>query len=116
MAGTGFADLNQLFYFQYVSCFLGFAIGFQNWIFIGNFVGMTCKDVLFSDHAITQMFKRNISIDQVKRVIESGERIAEYPTDKPYPSCLMFAYIGNRPICSSRKRRRRKPVYYYHSL
>ena len=59
---------------------------------------MTCKDVLFSDHAITQMFKRNISVDQVKQVIEIGETIADYPTDKPYPSCLMFAYTGNRPI------------------
>jgi hypothetical protein len=59
---------------------------------------MTCKEVLFSDHAITQMFKRNISVDDVKRVIEGGETIAEYPYDKPYPSCLMLASVNNRPI------------------
>jgi hypothetical protein len=59
---------------------------------------MTCKEVLFSDHAITQMFKRNISVDQVKQVIGSGETIAEYSSDKPYPSCLMLAYVDNRPI------------------
>lgn len=59
---------------------------------------MTCKEVLFSDHAITQMFKRNISVDDVKRVIENGETIAEYPYDKPYPSYLMLAKVNNRPI------------------
>lgn len=59
---------------------------------------MTCKEVLFSDHAITQMFKRNISVDDVKLVIEKGEIIAEYSSDKPYPSCLMLACINNRPI------------------
>lgn len=59
---------------------------------------MTCNEVLFSDHAITQMFKRSISVDDVKRVIEMGETIAEYLNDKPYPSCLMLAYINNRPI------------------
>jgi len=59
---------------------------------------MTCKEVLFSDHAITQMFRRNISVDDVKLVIDKGESIAEYPSDKPYASCLMLAYINNRPI------------------
>jgi hypothetical protein len=59
---------------------------------------MTCKEVLFSDHAITQMFKRNISVDDVKRVIEGGETIAEYLYDKPYPSCLMLASVNDRPI------------------
>ena len=59
---------------------------------------MTCKEVLFSDHAITQMFKRNISVDDVKRVIEGGANIAEYPYDKPYPSYLMLASVNNRPI------------------
>lgn len=59
---------------------------------------MTCKEVLFSDHAIIQMFKRNISVDDVKLVIETGETIAEYQNDKPYPSFLMLAYINSRPI------------------
>lgn len=59
---------------------------------------MICKEVLFSDHSITQMFKRNISVDDVKLVIEKGETIAEYLNDRPYPSCLMLAYVNNRPI------------------
>ena len=59
---------------------------------------MTCKEVLFSDHAITQMFKRKISVDDAKLVIEKGETIAEYSSDRPYPSCLMLAYVDNRPV------------------
>jgi hypothetical protein len=43
------------------------------------------------------MFKRNISVDDVKRGIEGGETIAEYPYDKPYPSYLMLASVNDRP-------------------
>ncbi len=59
---------------------------------------MTCKEILFSDHAITQMFKRSVSVDHVKWVIENGELIISYLNDKPYPSYLVLGYIGTRPI------------------
>jgi Domain of unknown function (DUF4258) len=59
---------------------------------------MVCKETLFSDHAITQMFRRDISVDNVKFVIESGEVITAYPYDKPYPSYLILGYISDRPI------------------
>jgi hypothetical protein len=59
---------------------------------------MICKETLFSDHAITQMFKRNISVDNVKIIIESGEIIATYFYDKPHPSYLILGYIDTRPI------------------
>ena len=59
---------------------------------------MVCNETLFSDHAITQMFKRNISVDNVKYVIEWGEVIVSYFYDKPYPSYLMLGYINSRPI------------------
>jgi hypothetical protein len=59
---------------------------------------MICKETLFSDHAITQMFKRSISVDNVKFVIERGEVIATYLHDKPYPSYLLLGYIDKRPL------------------
>ncbi|WP_462231915.1 DUF4258 domain-containing protein [Mucilaginibacter sp.] len=59
---------------------------------------MVCKETIFSDHAITQMFKRNISVDNVKFIIENGETIMTYYHDKPFPSYLMLGYINNRPI------------------
>jgi hypothetical protein len=59
---------------------------------------MICKETLFSDHAITQMFKRNISVDNIKFVVERGEVITDYLHDKPYPSYLMLGYIDKRPV------------------
>ena len=59
---------------------------------------MICKETLFSDHAITQMFKRNISVDDVKFALVHGELIVTYFNDKPHPSYLLLAYAGNRPI------------------
>ncbi|MDB5011166.1 MAG: hypothetical protein JWQ06_1955 [Mucilaginibacter sp.] len=59
---------------------------------------MVCKETLYSDHAITQMFKRNISVDNIRLVIENGEVIMTYLYDKPYPSYLILGYINSRPI------------------
>ncbi len=54
--------------------------------------------VLFSNHAAKQMFKRMISTNEVKEVLEKGETIMNYNDDKPYPSKLLLAFINNRPI------------------
>jgi hypothetical protein len=40
----------------------------------------------FSGHAIVQMFKRNIKVDDVKQAVKGGKVIKSYPHDKPYPS------------------------------
>ena len=36
---------------------------------------MICKTLVFSDHAINQMFKCDILVEDVKQVIETGEVI-----------------------------------------
>ncbi len=59
---------------------------------------MVCKETFFSDHAISQMFKRGISVNIVKFVIENGEVIIEYPNDRPYPSLLILHFIDTRPL------------------
>jgi hypothetical protein len=59
---------------------------------------MVCKEILFSDHAITQMFKRNISVDDVKLIVGNGEVIITYFYDKPYPSYLILGYSNVRPV------------------
>lgn len=59
---------------------------------------MNCKIISFSDHAISQMFKRDISVENVKQVILSGEIIAEYPIDKPFPSSLVLGYINRKAL------------------
>lgn len=59
---------------------------------------MTCSNYAYSNHAITQMFKRGISADEVEAAIINGEKIKDYPADKPYPSCLILCFINERPI------------------
>lgn len=59
---------------------------------------MSCSELLFSDHAVVQMFKRDIEISDVHFLIEHGEIINEYPDDKPYPSYLLMAFVNQRPL------------------
>ena len=44
------------------------------------------------------MVERGISDDDVREVLAAGKEIESYPTDYPYPSCLMLGWCGSRPI------------------
>jgi hypothetical protein len=44
------------------------------------------------------MFKRNISVDDVRVAVDSGEIIMSYIHDRPYPSYLMLGYINDKPL------------------
>ena len=59
---------------------------------------MRCDRVIFSGHAIQRMFQRGVGRDDVTAVISSGETIAEYPDDHPYPSRLLLGFIKSRPV------------------
>jgi hypothetical protein len=59
---------------------------------------MEYKRIIFSGHAVRQMFSRSISKDDILAVIERGQIIAEYPDDKPYPSRLMLGFVNNVPL------------------
>ncbi len=59
---------------------------------------MQCAVVLYNDHAVAQMFKRDIEIKDIRYTIEYGEEINRYPDDKPYPSYLIFGFVEKRPI------------------
>ena len=54
--------------------------------------------ILYSNHAVKQMFKRAISADEVEYVVNEGTIITNYSDDKPYPSKLLLAFYKNRPI------------------
>lgn len=56
------------------------------------------KHVKYSGHAVSQMFKRQISKDDVRNVIDKGEIIKEYLDDTPYPSKLMLGFPKDRPL------------------
>ena len=59
---------------------------------------MDFTEVFFTGHAIQRMFERGISKEDVMSVITDGEKIAEYPEDRPFPSCLMVSSSGGRPL------------------
>jgi hypothetical protein len=44
------------------------------------------------------MFERRIGMEDVRRVIEHGQRIEEYPDAMPYPSRLVLGWSGSRPL------------------
>lgn len=54
--------------------------------------------LVFSVHALQRMFERQLGVEDVEAVIESGEMIEDYPNDKPYPSWLVLAWRGARPV------------------
>lgn len=59
---------------------------------------MICKILEFSDHAINQMFKRDILVEDIRQTIDMGEVIVEYPNDKPFPSFLILAFVNFRHL------------------
>jgi hypothetical protein len=54
--------------------------------------------LIFRVHAIQRMFQNGISEADVRHVLQSGEVIEDYPTDKPYPSRLVLGWRGSRPL------------------
>jgi len=48
-------------------------------------------------HALERFVERGISRAEVVRAIMKGEVIEVYPTDRPYPSCLIL-YVEAEPV------------------
>jgi hypothetical protein len=59
---------------------------------------MDCASIKYSDHAILQMFKRDIDTFDVEQVIQEGEIIKSYPDDNPYPSFLILGFRREKAI------------------
>ena len=59
---------------------------------------MYCKDVEYSNHSVFKLIEREISVDDVEAILETGEVIKEYLNDKPYPSFLILGFIKGKPI------------------
>jgi hypothetical protein len=56
------------------------------------------RDLIFRIHAVQRMFERDISVEDVKRVLSEGVVIEDYPEDTPFPSRLIFGWCERRPI------------------
>jgi len=47
-------------------------------------------NIVFTDHAVQQIFERNLFEDDVILAVFEGEVIKEYPNDKPYSSVMLM--------------------------
>ena len=59
---------------------------------------ITCKEIIFSGHAVQRLFERGLKAVQVQSIIESGEVIASYPGDQPLPSFLILGWVKDGPL------------------
>lgn len=59
---------------------------------------MKSQKLVFRVHAIQRMFQRQISEEEVRYIVESGEVIEQYPEDTPFPSKLMMGWSGKKPL------------------
>lgn len=59
---------------------------------------MAERQIQYRIHALERMAEREISTADVRSVLDHGEPIEEYPGDYPYPSRLMLAVVGGRPL------------------
>ena len=59
---------------------------------------MSVGPLVFRIQAITRMFQRRISKDDVRQVLGNGETIETYPHDTPYPNRLVLGWRHARPL------------------
>jgi len=69
---------------------------------IGNLIeAISSGQVRITDHADEEAQADRLKYDEVYYSVLHGEIIEEYPTDRPYPSCLVYGEtFGNEPVHS----------------
>jgi hypothetical protein len=56
------------------------------------------RQPVYRVHAIQRMFERGINRADVRRVIDTGEVIENYPNDTPYPSRFLLGFVDGQPL------------------
>ena len=59
---------------------------------------MTIQPIIFRIHAVQRMFERRIPVENVRQVLQSGEKIEDYSEDMPDPGGLLSAKRGQWPL------------------
>jgi hypothetical protein len=55
--------------------------------------------IVLTEHLVARMRQRGIKYDDIKQTIQNGEVIEQYPTDYPFPSCLISS-VDLHIVCS----------------
>ena len=53
--------------------------------------------LVFPRYCLKRMIERQITVEEVRDVLEMGEPIEQYPTDEP-PRFLVLGWSGSRPL------------------
>ena len=55
-------------------------------------IALLCKkqSLRWTNHILARIFSRGINVDDVVNALTNGEIIEQYPTDYPFPSCLVL--------------------------
>ena len=48
------------------------------------------KNIAITKHAKNRLTERNITVENIKNAVRTGEIIEQYENDKPFPSCLLL--------------------------
>ena len=48
------------------------------------------KNIAITKHAKNRLIERDISVENIKSAIKTGEIIEQYENDYPFPSCLLL--------------------------
>lgn len=54
--------------------------------------------IVFRLHAIQRMVERNVSTEELRKIIKTGKVLERYKNDSPYPSRLILGRVNNRPL------------------
>ena len=52
----------------------------------------------WTNHVMVRLVQRGITADDVIHSLQNGEIIEQYPTDYPYPSCLVLGLAVNNQL------------------
>jgi hypothetical protein len=71
----------------YYICFIRYSYGMTI-----EDIAMLCeaRSVRWTSHILQRIFRRGISMDDVISALTNGEIIEQYPSDYPFPSCLVL--------------------------
>jgi hypothetical protein len=59
---------------------------------------MASRPIIYRIHSIQRMFERQVSEEDVRKILQSGEMIEDYSDEMPYTSGLISAERGDRPL------------------
>ena len=54
--------------------------------------------IVWKRHTVRRMMERFIPRDEVPQILERGDRIEDYPDDRPYPSALFSGTAAERSL------------------